>query len=791
MSTLSRQLAPLAAFLLFATLTGAPAVQAADHPPTLDPTYGLPLPHPSVSTAKPKAQWIWADKTSDNQKIFLRRTFSLPAVPKSATLYVTADDFFTLFVNGKQVDRSQADPKDNNVWQHVHKVNVGPYLTAGVNVLAVQAINQAAAAGVVVRLEVPGQAPIETGTGWKVFSEGDASAGWDGVAFDDAAWHPATIIAPVNGGVWAGSGGLSGWPGYDVDVPYLAHVSLPFAHVADVHPGTGKITGADSLAGHADAIVSITPPPSGAADPPSVLLDFGQEIAGRIRLTPLTAGVVLVGTGESREEAEKSPWGGMRSLDLTAGTPTFAPYSAFRYARLVFPAGQAGPIRLRVAMDHKYYPVEYKGRFSCSDPLLTKLWYTGAYTAHLCMQEDIWDAPKRDRARWVGDLHVSGEVINNAFADRFLMEQTLTRLRDDAQNGKPDTEMPADHVNDIPGYSCAWICCLADFQRHIGDQAFLAKQHDRLLSLLDYMRGDLDDQSLFANKHAKWPFADWSPDYDGDRPAARAATQMFMVKAAREASFLLTEMGDPANAAKYAAWGDTLTAAAHGHLLDATTNTYGNRLQENAMAVCAGVATPAQTSSIYQAVLTPDSPAWDKTGALLGNHPVLTPYYGNYVIQAMSQAGHNADTMRVLRDYWGGMLAQGATTFWEAYDPKWPKQDFHAHLQADGSAGYFVSLCHGWSAGPTSWLTERVLGIRPTSGGFRTTEIAPDLGDLQWAEGAVPTPRGPIHVRADKQDGRMRVSLTLPPGVRAAVTVPGKRETLAGPGVFTVNEPTR
>ena len=74
---------------------------------------------------------------------------------------------------------------------------------------------------------------------------------------------------------------------------------------------------------------------------------------------------------------------------------------------------------MRVAVDHKYYPVEYKGSFACSDDLLTRIWYMGAYTAHLCMQEDIWDAPKRDRARWMGDLHVSGAVINLAFADRF------------------------------------------------------------------------------------------------------------------------------------------------------------------------------------------------------------------------------------------------------------------------------------------------------------------------------------------------------------------------------------
>ena len=111
------------------------------------------------------------------------------------------------------------------------------------------------------------------------------------------------------------------------------------------------------------------------------------------------------------------------------------------------------------------------------------------------MQEDIWDAPKRDRARWIGDLHVSGEVINNVFADKFLMEQTLTACATTPRAASPTPSSPNDHVNGIPGYSCAWICCLADFHRHVGDYAFLDEQHDRLLSLLEYMQGDLDDRN--------------------------------------------------------------------------------------------------------------------------------------------------------------------------------------------------------------------------------------------------------------------------------------------------------
>ncbi|BDI29060.1 hypothetical protein CCAX7_11110 [Capsulimonas corticalis] len=769
--------------LAAATLTPA-APGASKTPPTVDPTYGLPIPkQPKAPAAVSATQWIWADTKTDNQTISLRRAFDLKAAPKKAVLYLTADDFFTLFVNGRQIDQSVPDPNDRDVWKRVHRIDVTPYLRAGKNALAARVVNAGGDAGFLAQLEIDGQAAILTDTSWKVSTDATPPADWSAVDFDADAWKPAAAIAPLSGGVWANVGGLQGWPGYEAvtAVPYLAHLTLPFARVADAHPGAGAFAGADNLANHSDAVLTVTPPPAGATDVPSLLLDFGKEIAGRVRIEPLTSGTVIVGTGESDDEALKAPWGGPHSLILTPGNASYTPYSAFRYVRLTFPAGTAqDPIRLRVSCDHKYYPVEYKGWFDCSDALLTKLWYTGAYTAHLCMQEDIWDAPKRDRARWIGDLHVSGEVINNVFADKFLMEQTMTRLRDDVQGGRPNTELPNNHVNTIPGYSCSWICTLADFHRHLGDYAYLKSQHDALISLLEYMRGELDERGLFANKLGKWPFVDWSPEFDGDHPMARATTHLFYVKAAREAAFLLREMNDAPSAAKYDAWADTLTAAARQYLPDAATDTYGNRLQENAMAVYSDVATPAQQTAIYSKVLTPDSPSWDKSGALLGNNPVLSPYYGNYIIAAMSQTGHNADTLRVLRDYWGGMLAEGATTFWEGYDPKLPKEHFHQFLQADNITGMNASLCHGWSAGPTNLLTERILGVSPTSGGFQTAEIIPDLGDLTWAEGAVPTPHGLLRVRAARAASQLTVTVTVPQGVSATVGVPGSGVTING-----------
>jgi len=151
-----------------------------------------------------------------------------------------------------------------------------------------------------------------------------------------------------------------------------------------------------------------------------------------------------------------------------------------------------------------------------------------------------------------------------------------------------------------------------------------------------------------------------------------------------------------------------------------------------------------------------------------GPDTVVTPYYGYYVLSAMAALNHRCEALDWMRTYWGGMIGEGATSFWEAYDPRWPKQDFHAHLEADNKTGYYVSLAHGWSGGPTAWLMEQVLGIQPTAAGFHTVSIRPDLSGLQWARGAEPTPRGLIRVDVQRDS----VRITLPPQTTATVSLP-------------------
>ncbi len=222
-------------------------------------------------------------------------------------------------------------------------------------------------------------------------------------------------------------------------------------------------------------------------------------------------------------------------------------------------------------------------------------------------------------------------------------------------------------------------------------------------------------------------------------------------------------------------------AAARERLVDPQSGTYTARRQDNVMAVLSGVATPAQQNSIYASVLKAGSPDWKQD---------MTPYYGCFLLTAYSRLGHTQDALDYARRFWGGMIAQGGTTFWERYNTSW--QFAGPDLVRSPAGGdYEMSLCHAWSSGVTSWLTECVLGIRPTSGGFKTVVIAPDLGDLRWAAGDVPTPHGVIRVRVTRTGKHLACRVTLPPGTDAQIRLPGKTQSLHRAGIYLVESDER
>jgi hypothetical protein len=99
-----------------------------------------------------------------------------------------------------------------------------------------------------------------------------------------------------------------------------------------------------------------------------------------------------------------------------------------------------------------------------------------------------------------------------------------------------------------------------------------------------------------------------------------------------------------------------------------------------------------------------------------------------------------------IRNYWGKQTDAGATTFWEMYH--------------DGAPRLTRSHCHGWSAAPTYFLSQQVLGVQPLEPGYAKVRIAPQIGTLKWVRGRVPTPRRTSMPSAVKE--RLELSVDIP-----------------------------
>jgi hypothetical protein len=149
-------------------------------------------------------------------------------------------------------------------------------------------------------------------------------------------------------------------------------------------------------------------------------------------------------------------------------------------------------------------------------------------------------------------------------------------------------------------------------------------------------------------------------------------------------------------------------------------------------------------------------------------------------LKALAKSGDTDTALEFIRTYWGTMLDFGATTFWEDFNLEWTnnaaridelvpagKKDLHGDFGDYCYLGFRHSLCHGWASGPTAWLSQTVLGVKPLEPGFKRVLITPQLGNLAWAEGTYPTPHGLINVRHERRpDGTIKSKISVPRGVR-------------------------
>ncbi|MDT4911199.1 MAG: hypothetical protein QOC66_327 [Pseudonocardiales bacterium] len=499
---------------------------------------------------------------------------------------------------------------------------------------------------------------------------------------------------------------------------------------------------------------------------------------------------------------------------LPAAVQDKQPRGGFRYATF-FLDGPGSVSLSDVSLDFQAAPKQadpaaYAGWFLSSDNELNKLWYAGAYTVQMNtwmsdtakswpyangeadhsdaqiphadpQQEVILDGAKRDRVVWQGDLAVQAPVTYLSTGDVAAVDNSLTSL---AAQQLPDGYMPAeslvgqhnfDELRTYGEYVTWFVHNEYEHWLYTGDRGYLDANWaalTRAMAWLESVRAQ-DPQGLIAfgsvGSCGHYGYSDCGHETYVNALYARNLDEMASLARVRGS-----------DAATYAARAATVAAAINAQLWDPAVGAY--RLSReiptaypqdaNATAVLTGVASAAQAT---RALAYLRKHNWSTYGSLTVSpetpNPSISPSYeplpSGFEAQARLAAADPSGLSQLqgeqlLRQYWGYQLGQDpGSTFWEKVNPS-----------GDPTIGQFTSLAHGWASAPTAALTNETLGVTPTSGGYATFAVIPHPGDLDWAQGVVPTPHGSIAASWASTHAGFTLQTTVPGGTHASLSVP-------------------
>ncbi len=382
--------------------------------------------------------------------------------------------------------------------------------------------------------------------------------------------------------------------------------------------------------------------------------------------------------------------------------------------------------------------LEYKGSFRSDSERLNKIWQVGARTVHLNMQEYLWDGIKRDKLVWIGDMHPEFSSISMVFGDYSVVKKSLDFIS--------SMTPPDKWCNGLASYSMWWIKIQRDLYWYGGDFEYLKSTAGFLTDTLKAITSAYKSGTEFSH------FCEWSSAETEDEDAGFYSMLVIGLEAGAELLHILKENPE-------------LAAECSCLAADIKKKTFTDVKNKQVAAILAlsGICDPKKMCTDII-----------KPGGAKG----LSTFWGYYVLNALAENNDMCFALDIIDKYWGAMLDMGATTFWEDFDIEWldnaspidricppDKKDIHGDFGKFCYKGLRHSLCHGWASGPTAFLSRKVLGIIPAEPGYKKIKVHPDLGNLTFAEGCVPTPSGIIRVRHEKTGSEIKTQLTLPNGI--------------------------
>ncbi len=406
------------------------------------------------------------------------------------------------------------------------------------------------------------------------------------------------------------------------------------------------------------------------------------------------------------------------------------------------------------------YNAEFVEPFRCNDPFYNELWKRSARTLYVTMRDTYMDCPDRERAQWWGDVvNELGEAFyalapsSHQLALKGIHELMNWQRSDGvifapAPAGNWNRELPLQMLASVGWYG------FYTYYYYSADSSFVPVIYDRLRTYLHQV-WKTDEKGLAIARSGDWNWGDWGQNVD-----IGVLTNCWYYLALKAERAFALQLGKNADAeeilsmmrkieenfdAKY--W----TGAAYRS--PDYKGAYDDRSQ--AMAVVAGLASKDKYR-VLRNVLRKEFHA--------------SPYMEKYVMEALFVMDDPSFALERMKTRYEKMLSyQKYTTLFEGWG-----------IGADGFGGGTIN--HAWSGGALTMLSQKVCGVEPTSPGFRTFKVTPQLGSLKEASTNIASVYGDIHVAVDVKGKRMTVMVTVPKGGVVEVVFPKGKRVYAGAG---------
>ena len=703
---------------------------------------------PAAKVLGPVGQAPWTEQHNpsverpSNLWTCYRTAFELAAAPKNAPARIAVDSKYWLWVNGALVVREgglKRGPNPNDTWYDV--VDLAPHLVAGRNQIAVLAWywgvdgfshKNSGTPGFLFEMDAGGTRVASDAT-WKTLRHpafGTASTTPNfrlserPVRFDARLDLPDWFAPAFDDSAWPvaidhGAPPAAPWNAlHERGIPQWKDYGLKEYENADILPKQG---GDRSIAARLPYNAQVTPWLHVKA-PVGVLIKVGMD-------NPLNEITAEYLTKEGEQVFETPAW--MNGHHVWYHIPADVEILGLKYR-------ESG------------YDTEFSGRFTCDQEFFNRLWIKSQRTLYVTMRDNFMDCPDRERAAWWGDIVVElGEVfyslspsahalIRKCMLDLCGWQRPSKTLFSPIPAGNWDKELPQQMLASVGKYGF-W-----NYYLNTGDR-------DTLLAVLPHVRDYLsiwetDADGLIVHRAGEngWDWADWGENVD-----IRVLDNAWFCLALEGAANMADVAGLPDEAAALRARRAALAGAFNAKFWNGSAYRdpgYKGATDDraNGLAVVAGLVSPDRFPAVR---------------AVLASERHASPYMEKYVLESLFLMGDATAALARMELRYRDIVAGPLTTLPELFGP-------------GGTDN------HAWSGGPLTLLSQYVAGVAPTSQGFATFTVRPQLGGLTRAHAGFDTVKGRIEAAVSLEGGVFRLKLQVPEGTVATVCVPVEEHAL-------------